>query len=177
MISCFPGIQTEVDSLFSALGRTVMLAVVCYYLFTLFLSSPVLTMHTHLKGMKNEGDNAVDINSLSENVLLVSRGRFQKMAPNLSCSSSSLMWGEFFPMTWWERSSILCLCWITVSLNNGLLGNHFPFNKHCVSLAHTFTCVYPKCINSGSIQPLFLSLHRFFLKSPFCNSLHFSIRK
>lgn len=118
--------------------------------------------------MKNEGDNAVDINSLSENVLLVSRGCFQKMAPNLSCSTSSLMCGEFFTVTWRGRSSILSLCWITVSLKNSLLGNYFPLNKHCVQL----TCIYPKCIDSGGTQPLFSSLHLFFFpKAPFSATL------
>lgn len=176
MISCFPGIQTEVDSLFSALGRTAMSAIVCYYLFTLFLSSPVLTMHTHLKGMKNEGDNAVDINSLSENVLLVSRGHFQKMAPNLSCSSSSLMWGEFFPMTLWERSSMLCLCWISL-FKEQPPGKLFPSQQTLC-----FTCPYFYLRLSQMYQlrqyaaTVFVSAS-FFPKTPFCNSLHFSIQK
>lgn len=43
-------------------------------------------MHMHLK--KNEGNNAADINSLSEKVLLVSRGHYQEIALDLSCSDS-----------------------------------------------------------------------------------------
>lgn len=35
------------------------------------------------------------------------------------------MWGEFFTMTQWERSSILYLCWIKDSLKKLLLGNYF----------------------------------------------------
>lgn len=41
-----------------------------------------LTMHAHLR---NGRDNVAGINSLSEKVLLVSRGRFQKMGADLSC--------------------------------------------------------------------------------------------
>lgn len=105
----------------------------------------------------------------SENVLLVSRGCFQKMALNLSCSTS---WCErnFFTMTRWERSSIFCLCWITVSLKNGLLGNYFPSQQTlCLSCPHL-----PASIPNVSTQavcsfcfPLFLSFFFFFSKSPF----------
>lgn len=58
-------------------------AVVCggHNLFRPTLPFPALTMHTHLR---NGGDNVADINSLSEKVLLVSRGRFQKMEADLS---------------------------------------------------------------------------------------------
>ena len=50
----------------------------------------------------------------------------------------SVMWGQFFTETWWERSSILCLCWTTVPLKNHLLGNYVPLNKQCIQLAHTY---------------------------------------
>lgn len=58
-------------------------AVVCggHNLFRPTLPLPALTMHTHLR---NGGDNVADINSLSEKVLLVSRGRFQKVEADLS---------------------------------------------------------------------------------------------
>lgn len=58
--------------------------IVCsgHNLFRPTLPLPALTMHTHLR---NGGDNVADINSLSEKVLLVSRGRFQKMEADLSC--------------------------------------------------------------------------------------------
>lgn len=68
------------------------------------------------------------------------------------------MWGEFFTMTQWECSSIQCLCWITVSLKNPLLGNYFPLNKHVFNLPILIS-IYPKCIKSGSVQLLFSSLH------------------
>lgn len=125
--------------------------------------------------MKNEGDDAVDINSLSENVLLVSRGRFQKMAPNLFSSSSCLMWVRRI-FSYHERASILCLCWITVSLKNGHLGNYFPPEQTRLSLPY-LTCIRPECINSSRMQLHFSSLHRFFTESPFLQlSAFFSLK-
>lgn len=111
--------------------------------------------------MKNEGDNAVDINSLSENVLLVSRGCFQKMAPNLSCSSSILMWGEFSTMTWWECSSILCL------LNHILFKELSPGKLFPSQQTLCLTCPYLPASIPNAVWSHCFRLCIFFSESPF----------
>lgn len=56
-------------------------------------------MHVYLK---NEGNNAADINYISEKVLLVSRGHYQEIAPDLSCSNS---WCEGNSLPWHNEST------------------------------------------------------------------------
>lgn len=76
------------------------------------------------------------------------------------------MWGQFFTETWWERSSILCLCWITVPLKNRLLGNYVPLNKHCIQLAHTYLCL-TRMHWVTQYAAIFITAFFFFPKIPF----------
>lgn len=116
-------------------------AIVCsgHNLFRPTLPLPALTMHTHLR---NGGDNVADINSLSEKVLLVSRGRFQKMETDLSCPQPPVGGGILFHDT--KRVLINSLC---ARLSAHLLTEARPGKLLPPSIPHVLSdCCFHYCI-------------------------------
>lgn len=120
-------------------------AVVCggHNLFRPTLPLPALTMHTHLR---NGGDNVADINSLSEKVLLVSRGRFQKMEADLSRPQPRDGRGILYHDTMRALINSVCTRWSARLLTEARPGKLLPPSIPHVSSRrcfHSRICFFP----------------------------------
>lgn len=127
-------------------------AVVCggHNLFRPTLPLPALTMHTHLR---NGGDNVADINSLSEKVLLVSRGRFQKMEADLSRPQPPDGRGILYHDTMRALINSVCARWSARLLTEARPGKLLPPSIPHVSSRrcfHSRICFFPP----SALRPL-----------------------